>query len=279
MSKKRNADEQDSDSDTEIINVDFDFFDPMQPDYLALKRLLNQLFQGDAEELWIDELAGLIVAQPLVGTTVKLDGIDGDPYAFLTVLNLAVHKENPGIKALTNYILGKIPSTSSFHRTLQELLSSSDRHVGLIVSERLINIPVETVPPMYQMLSKEIQLAIDENEPFSFSHYLFISRTWRPHPSDMMDDDSTSVPPSKRMKVEGPSALDLSMQSFHPEDTEVMQRLGLQHAIHVLDYEFSNKSTQVNAALSRDIGGRVMLMSSESFPLLVQALSKAYPVP
>jgi protein BCP1 len=28
----------------------------------------------------------------MVGTTVKLDGIDSDPYALLTVLNMHVHQ-------------------------------------------------------------------------------------------------------------------------------------------------------------------------------------------
>jgi protein BCP1 len=72
--------------------VDFEFFDPNAADYIALKRLLAQLFQSDAESLHLHDFAELILSQPLVGTTVKTDGRESDPYAFLTVLNLAVHK-------------------------------------------------------------------------------------------------------------------------------------------------------------------------------------------
>ena len=61
-------------------------------DYLALKRLLTQLFQSDADLFVLHELAELILSQPLLGTTVKTDGIESDPYAYLSVLNMHVHQ-------------------------------------------------------------------------------------------------------------------------------------------------------------------------------------------
>jgi protein BCP1 len=61
-------------------------------DFVALKRLIIQLFQADADLLKPHDLSELILSQPLVGTTVKTDGKESDPYAFLTVLNMHVHK-------------------------------------------------------------------------------------------------------------------------------------------------------------------------------------------
>ena len=75
------------------MQVNFDFFDPNpEVDFVALKRLVVQLFQADADLLKPHELSELILSQPLVGTTVKTDGKESDPYAFLTVLNMHVHK-------------------------------------------------------------------------------------------------------------------------------------------------------------------------------------------
>ena len=54
--------------------------------------MLVQLFQSDAEALKLEELTDLILAQPLLGTTVKTDGRESDPYAVLTVLNAHVHQ-------------------------------------------------------------------------------------------------------------------------------------------------------------------------------------------
>jgi protein BCP1 len=76
-----------------LINVDFDFFDPNpKVDYDSLKRLLVQLFQADAEFFKLHELADLILSQPLLGSTVKTDGIESDPYAYLSVLNMHIHQ-------------------------------------------------------------------------------------------------------------------------------------------------------------------------------------------
>jgi len=76
----------------EIVNCDFEFFDPQKQDFLGIKHLLRQLFDNDADLFDLGALAEMILAQPLVGTTVKSEGHESDPLAFLTVLNLRVHK-------------------------------------------------------------------------------------------------------------------------------------------------------------------------------------------
>lgn len=77
----------------DIVNVDFEWFDP-QPavDFHGLKNLLRQLLDVDAQLFNLSELADIILAQPLLGSTVKVDGNETDPYAFLTVLNLQTHQ-------------------------------------------------------------------------------------------------------------------------------------------------------------------------------------------
>ena len=77
----------------DMVNVDFEWFDP-QPavDFHGLKNLLRQLFDVDAQIFDMSALSDLILSQPLLGSTVKVDGNESDPYAFLTVLNLQEHK-------------------------------------------------------------------------------------------------------------------------------------------------------------------------------------------
>jgi len=76
-----------------MVNVDFDFCN-LHPtvDYQAIKRLLGQLFQQDAEGLNTHEFTELILSQSGMGTTVKTDGEESDPLALLTVLNMHVHQ-------------------------------------------------------------------------------------------------------------------------------------------------------------------------------------------
>ena len=50
-------------------------------------------------------------------------------------------------------------SDPAFHETLKALFSQSEAHVGLVLCERLVNMPVQVVPPMYSMLANEIKWA------------------------------------------------------------------------------------------------------------------------
>jgi protein BCP1 len=165
-----------------LVDVSFEFFDPNpKVDYHAIKRLLTQLLQRDAEQLYLNELTELILSQPTVGTTIKTDGIESDPFALFTVLNMHLHhvrfllfpvslnyiltaetpqQQNPSIKAIANYILSVTAAHDpAFHETLKALFSQSEAHVGLVLCERLINMPVQVVPPMYSMLANEIKWA------------------------------------------------------------------------------------------------------------------------
>lgn len=75
------------------MNVDFEWFDP-QPDvdFHGLKNILRQLFDNDSQDFDMSALSDLILSQPLLGSTVKVDGNESDPYAFLTVLNVQEHQ-------------------------------------------------------------------------------------------------------------------------------------------------------------------------------------------
>ena len=54
-------------------------------------------------------------------------------------------------------------SDPALHDTLRHLLEpTSPSQVGLILCERLINMPVQVIPPMYRMLTDEIKWAIDD---------------------------------------------------------------------------------------------------------------------
>jgi len=216
---------------------------------------------------------------------VKTDGRESDPLAFLTVLNVHVHRDHPSIKAIIEYLLLKSAPNPAFHSILQSLVgpnSTSPNHVGLVFCERLINIPVQIIPPMYRMLADEIKWAIDDNEPYNFSHLLFISRTYRLTPEEEAAMQSASTHPNKRQKGSSTSELrsggassdSNGVYSFHPED-EYIQKA----AIHTQDYTFSSAEPRAPDAFGLDTGGRVMLVQGDTFQQLMESLSGAYTVP
>jgi protein BCP1 len=77
-----------------VVNVDFEWFnfDP-EVDFHGTKTLLRQLFDVDANLFNMSALADLVLSQPTIGSTIKVDGKANDAYALLTVLNTAVHQD------------------------------------------------------------------------------------------------------------------------------------------------------------------------------------------
>src|SRR6187402_2157830 len=131
-----------------MVDVEFEWFN-FKPDvdFHGLRSLVRQLLDVDSQLFDLSALADLILSQPTVGSTVKVDGDDTDAYAFLTILNLHEHREKKIIKDLTQYLIEKSSSSQTL-APLGGLLTSSSQ-VGLILAERLINVPAEISPPMY----------------------------------------------------------------------------------------------------------------------------------
>merc|ERR1712141_360163 len=76
--------------------------------------------------------------------------------------------------------LTKSVTASDPRGQLSRLLSSSDIDIGLIISERIINMPPQISVPLYQTLSNEVRKARAKNLPFNFTHYLLISKVLLP---------------------------------------------------------------------------------------------------
>lgn len=167
--------------------------------------------------------------QRYLGSTVKVDGKETDAYAFLSVVNLHTHKDKPFVQTLIRYLISKASSNPSLAK-LAELFAQPDvPSVGLVLTERLINVPSEIVPPMYSMLLEEIQWALEDNEPYQFSHYLILSKTYTEVASALDEEDDR--PKKKKKGTQVPETM-----YFHPED-EVLQR----HAVCHGGYNYSTQ--------------------------------------
>lgn len=260
-----------------MVNVDFEWFDPnAEVDFHGLKTLLRQLLDIDNQLFDLSELADLILSQPLLGSTVKVDGQETDPYAFLTVLNLETHKvgfpssflcgalltlpaqDKKVIRDLHAYLSKKAPS----------LLPAAPAQIGLILSERFINVPHEIVPPMYTMLQEEIQWAVEEKEPYAFTHYLVLSKAYSEVASSL---PAVGQPPSKKKKA--PKANDETFY-FHPED-EVLH----QHAVGHVSFEYDtpvDEGASDSKRAFQEMGvkpqGHVTLIEAAKFADAVEAV-------
>ena len=149
---------------------------------------------------------------------------------------------------------------------------STSARIGLILTERLVNIPSEVVPPMYKMLLEEISWAIEEKEPYNFTHYIILSKTYREVASALDEEDTPRSKKQKKASKKGSSEIFY----FHPED-EVLQR----HALCSGSYEYLVEGAKSDSKRTfQELGikpeGHMIMIEANKFEEAVKALQEYY---
>ncbi|KAI9592839.1 p21-C-terminal region-binding protein-domain-containing protein [Syncephalis fuscata] len=256
-----------------MINVDFEFFDPRPSDFHVVKRFLAQLFGPDQELLALSALADMTVEQRLLGTCIKVDGSESDPYALLTVLNLTEHVGLPHVRGLIDYLVDRCRKHPESTEVLQGALQrrpGNAMDVAFLVNERLINMPAQVVPPMFKMLSEEIEWALEDNEPYKFSWYLLLSKTYR-EVAPVADEELPDAPLPQGKKKKN-KATEPTIFHYHPEDEIIEQFAEIKH-----DFTFRKPPPVADAMRAFQETGiaparRLYFIRSEKMPALLAAL-------
>lgn len=209
-------------SEPDMINVDFDFFN-LNPkfDFQGAKCFIRQLFQQDTQLLPLSELADLLLSRTEIGSTVKTDGRGGDAFSMLTATDLTDNtKSSNALRKLNSYFLDKTKDKTEFNGLLHQLFSpESKSKLGLVFSERMINMPVETTPPMYRMLLQELSKA-----GYDFDYFIIPSRVYQIKDSEVDKELGSNEPKAKRVKEDTKPELEY----YHDED-EILEKNSLHH--------------------------------------------------
>ncbi|CAL1282610.1 unnamed protein product [Larinioides sclopetarius] len=199
--KQRKVDEEDfsneseSNSDAEemqtepieTIQVDFDVRIPEPSDFHGIKNLLHQLFLK--AHINISELADLLIQQRKITGVIK-QAIDDDMeaeaddddldvnFGVFSVVNLTEKINVNCVNEIKTYLLSHCKKTASDgdFQTFQRILDDKIKHVGLIISERMVNIPSKIAVPLYSGLSYDMAKAKSKGEPFDFEYFILICK-------------------------------------------------------------------------------------------------------
>lgn len=139
---------------------------------------------------------------------------------------------------------------------------------------------------MYSMLVEEIQWALEDNEPYQFTHYLVLSKTYTEVASKLDADsggtvvyeDDQSTPQKKKQKGKSGSAATAQITGetlySHPED-EVLHRFAAGYG----NFEYKNQTDEGASDAKRafqDAGikplGHLILMEAARFGEAVEAV-------
>ncbi|KAK7334689.1 hypothetical protein VNO80_26450 [Phaseolus coccineus] len=182
FSKPEHSESSDEDFDG-VVQADFSFFDPKPDDFHGVKTLLQTYL--DNEEWDLSAFVDLILGQTTVGTVVKIeDDEDEGIFALVTALNFYRYREHRCIVTLKDFLLHKAHQEKGVADKLKLLLGEQARDVALLVSQRMVNLPPQLLPPLYGALFDEVLWAT-EDEPteelrksFKFKHYIILSKIY-----------------------------------------------------------------------------------------------------
>lgn len=98
---------------------------------------------------------------------------NNDVFGLLTLFNISDH--TPLARALVKY-LDSIALKESDKIFLKSLTQGGAQSAGLIISERIVNLPSQISVPLFETLFSEIQKAKARGLPFNFKHYVLITQ-------------------------------------------------------------------------------------------------------
>ncbi|NXO03592.1 BCCIP protein, partial [Rhinopomastus cyanomelas] len=171
------------------VNIEFEAHSISDNDYNGIKKLLQQLFLKAPVNT--AELTDILIQQNHVGSIIKQaevqeDSSDDDEdedevFGFISCINLMERKGTQCAEQIKEVILSRCEENCDQHvlEELNKLLNDSTKPVGLLLSERFINVPPQIALPMHQQLQKELAEAQRTNKPCGKCHYyLLISKTF-----------------------------------------------------------------------------------------------------
>lgn len=176
-------DDEGSEDETGQISVEFLFNDPRPIDYKSVRRLCERYLPGEEDSFNVSEMADAIIAQQAVGTMIKVTD-DDDVYAFATILPYSVHRESSWMQQIVKYIMNKVsalPNNYRIYNRFNRLFSSSNSRLGLLLNERVVNMPPEIAPALHNSLLQDVAWAQNKSsnpDAYKFDYVLVLSPCW-----------------------------------------------------------------------------------------------------
>ena len=167
--------------DDEIENVEFNFSNILESDYHSLNSLLQPNFQF--EKINVGNLSDFLISQHEdVGTTIRAGDLVFGVFSYVSLThNLQKKEHSPFFDDFLNFLKLKLNSADEKNKSKIMEILQKNFNLGLIISERVVNLPEETVPPALGLATKEINESreVEENsydKRFDFDYLILISK-------------------------------------------------------------------------------------------------------
>lgn len=232
----------------------------------GLYRLLKQLFRPHSN-VDVGAIAELIVNQRNLGSVITQGADDEDSddeddddegsqvFGVATIVPLGTGK--PLAASIKEYLCEVVNKTDPKAATVIQTLKSAENSVGLIVSERIVNIPPQISVPLYETLYHEVKKNKAKNVPgFNFSHYVMLSRMIVP----TADDSPGAIkPPASWVNAE---------EEVMEERADVLANVTLATDAPSISHDTSEFLETA----------KMVVFSADKFEPILQSIREAFPI-
>jgi len=181
-----NGMEEDEENGDIPLDVDFLFLDPNQNQFFSVKSLLNGLLDGLSYNS--SDLANIVCDQVVVGTMIGVEGDDEKPneknvLGFSTILNLQAYENQKVMKEIVQYIVHKSETHNENHEKFLHILQNQTNKIGLLINERMLNLPPQLIPTLHNQLCEDIKWIKEQNDEdskvFDLRYLLVLSKCYK----------------------------------------------------------------------------------------------------
>uniref|UniRef100_A0A8C4SG99 BRCA2 and CDKN1A interacting protein n=1 Tax=Erpetoichthys calabaricus TaxID=27687 RepID=A0A8C4SG99_ERPCA len=156
------------------VKVDFEAHSLSENDFNGIKKLLQQVFLK--ANINTSELTDILIQQNHVGSVIRQAEVPEDSD------DEDADEGTQCVEQIKEAMLSQCEKNckENVYEQLNRILSDTSKPVGLVLSERFINVPPQIALPMHKQLQEEIAEAQRTNKPSGKCHYyLLISRTFK----------------------------------------------------------------------------------------------------
>lgn len=248
-------------------------------DYWTMKNLLRGYLQESPFNS--SEMVDLLLAQKSqIGSSVTVVGQE-EMFGFMSVLDMCEHWEKACVQSVLKYVLGRVNSSSQFEEW-KKILSKRDSRIGLILSERIANLPDHLAPHLNLLTLHELQHLQPSPQ---YQYFLIVTTTYKQGVEDAGEDGATLVDmdgdeerPTKRKRSQGGGAqpqqhlsLDPTVHYYKIEDEVYKECALLTHSTRVIKYNQQNRWT---LRMYTQPSKLFLLISAEQIPRIMARLKQ-----
>lgn len=144
-------------------------------DYHTIKNFMSHAFgQNYASLVEVGQIAAHITEflSEDVGTTIKTEGQESDPFGFTTIMPLT-QNDDVASKMLKKFYKKTCPEKDR----IDELFKT--KKVATVFMERFVNLPADVAAPVYKQLLDDYNHAVKEDKTFVVDHIILSTPTYR----------------------------------------------------------------------------------------------------